>query len=356
MIRVLFCGLKYDYGQPAAGLSFEYQNFYEVLHRMVGVEASGFFFDELGLKLGRAAVDPLLIKTVEEQKPDLLFCLLFTDELKKETIEHITRKTGTKTFNWFTDDHWRLSVYSRYWAPLFTLAATTDSRAPAKYRALGIKNVIKTQWAANAAMYKPQEQSRNPGNLDITFVGKNYGNRGRYLAALQQAGLPAAGYGGGWPAGRLDQQKMLEVFSYSKINLNFTETPYMTVTGRLKTLAKLFVKKEHGKYTPDISHFWPNIQSARGTQRRQIKGRNFEVPACGGFLMTGDADNLRDYYADGREIVIFSDQADLLDKCRYYLAHEAERKAIARAGYERTIAEHTYEKRFQEIFKAMELN
>ena len=53
------------------------------------------------MEVGRDVVNPLLIKTVEQTKPDLLFTLLFTDELKKETIEYITKKTATKTFNWF---------------------------------------------------------------------------------------------------------------------------------------------------------------------------------------------------------------------------------------------------------------
>ncbi|PIR26825.1 MAG: hypothetical protein COV41_00565, partial [Candidatus Brennerbacteria bacterium CG11_big_fil_rev_8_21_14_0_20_43_10] len=68
---------------------------------------------------------------------------------------------------------------------------------------------------------------------------------------------------------------------------------------------------------------------------------------------TGDADNLRDYYVDGKEIVIFKDTADMIEKIKYYLAHDKEREAIAQAGYERTIREHTYEQRFREIFKIM---
>ena len=355
-MKILFCGLKYEYGKPHLGLSaIEYSTFYETLKAMPGVECDFFGMDEKILEVGRGVVDAELIKTVETTKPDLLFCFLFTDQLKIETIEHITKNTKTKTFNWFADDHWRFPIYSRYWAPAFTMVSTTDSKAMEKYRALGINNVIKTQWAANLAVYKPQDAEKNHGQYQITFVGANYGNRSRYLEMLKAQGLPAEGYGNRWPAGRVSQEQMLEIFSFSKINLNFTETPYMTARDRLKILAKLFVKKGSGGYEFNAHRIADNFKSAIGTQRRQIKGRNFEVPACGGLLMTGEADNIQEYYIPGKEIVVFKDEQDLAQKCKYYLENESERKAVAKAGHERTLKEHTYEKRFLEIFKALDL-
>lgn len=352
-MKILFCGLKYEYGKPTAGLSFEYQNFFEVLNRMPGVECELFAMDEKMMEVGRDALNAQLIFEVEEKKPDLLFCFLFTEEIKKETIEYITKKTKTKTFNWFADDHWRFPVFSKYWAPLFTAVSTTDSKAVSKYHKLGIKNVIKTQWAANNYLYFPQAVQPEEKKYDITFVGKNYGNRGEYVENLQKAGLPATGFGGGWSSGRVSQEEMLRIFSFSKINLNFTESPYMTAKDRSKILAKLVVKKELGQYKFNAHHLWSNLQSAIGTQRRQIKGRTFEVPACGGFLLTGDADNLREYFVDGKEIVIFQNPEDLKKKCQYYLEHEEERKAIAKAGLSRVLKEHTYEQRFTEIFKSL---
>mgnify|MGYP001617003201 FL=1 len=41
----------------------------------------------------------------------------------------------------------------------------------------------------------------------------------------------------------------------------------------------------------------------------------------------------------------------MIEKIKYYLAREDKRKKIANAGYERTSKDHTYEKRFREIFK-----
>ncbi|MDR3642611.1 MAG: glycosyltransferase [Candidatus Doudnabacteria bacterium] len=351
-MKILFCGLKYEYGKPSAGLSFEYQNFYQVLNSMPGIDCSLFAVDEKMLEGGREAMNALLIKEVELTSPDLLFCFLFTDEIKQKTIEHITNRTKTKTFNWFADDHWRLPIYSRYWAPLFTMVGTTDSRAPARYAAYGIKNVVKTQWAANVSLFRHvgELENRGIGSCDITFVGKNYGKRGKYISGLKSTGLPARGFGKGWDGGIVSQQTMLEIFSQSKINLNFTES-YFTWTNQL---AKLLFKKNRGRWALSF-HPLDQLRSLAGARRRQIKGRTFEIPACGGFLLSGDADDIGNYYVDGKEAVIFKNEAELFEKCRYYLSHDAERQAIARAGHERTLRDNTYEKRFTEIFRALGL-
>lgn len=350
-MKILFCGLKHEYGKPNAGLSFEYQNFYEVLRQMPGVEADMFAIDEIMQSEGREEMNRRLISRVQETKPDLLFCFLFTEELEKETISYITKKTSTKTFNWFADDHWRFPIFSRIWAPLFTAVGTTDSEAVLKYKNIGIKNVIHTQWGVNTKLFYPQAEKA----YDITFVGQNYSIRQKYIDALLKAGLPVEAFGTGWPYGRIPKEMAAKIWSGSKINLNFTEGNYDSPKALLKLFAKLFVKKELGKYRFDAHHFFGNFQSLLSSRRRQIKSRNFEIPACGGLLLTGDADNLRDYYKDGEEIVIFKNADDLIEKCKYYLAHEEERRKIAQAGHQRTIKEHTYEQRFKEIFSFMGL-
>jgi spore maturation protein CgeB len=43
----------------------------------------------------------------------------------------------------------------------------------------------------------------------------------------------------------------------------------------------------------------------------------------------------------------------LIDKSRYYLAHESERRAIAEAGQRRALRDHTWAKRFDGLFRIL---
>jgi hypothetical protein len=77
-----------------------------------------------------------------------------------------------------------------------------------------------------------------------------------------------------------------------------------------------------------------------------ITPRVFEAMGAGAMLLTGRADNgLERLFEDGVHLVTFEGDAELMEKAAYYLAHDEERMAIARAGHERVLAAHTWEAR-----------
>ena len=55
------------------------------------------------------------------------------------------------------------------------------------------------------------------------------------------------------------------------------------------------------------------------------------------------------FFKNGEDLVWFEDENDLVEKVRYYLEHEDERKKIARKGYEKVRKFHTYNVRINEI-------
>ena len=120
--------------------------------------------------------------------------------------------------------------------------------------------------------------------------------------------------------------------------------PRMTSTPYVKN------KKKNGKISPHEFHYIPSNLRNVFFPRDQIKTRNFEIPGCKTFLLTGYTKRVEDFYDIDKEIVCFKNTKELVDKIRYYLAHDGERERIAAAGYERTLRDHTYEKRFEEIF------
>lgn len=349
-MKILYIACKYDYMDVKRGYSFEHYNFYETLQKLPQIKTIYFPYERIHGD-GRDKMNKELRELIDKEKPDILFALMFTDQLKKEVIGDISKNTNCQTIAWFCDDSWRFDNYSKYWAPHFNWVTTTNSQAPAKYNKIGYKNVIKTQWACNHFLYRPLNL---PKIYDVTFVGQPHGNRKKIIEKIKKAGINIKCWGRGWPAGRISQEEIIRIFSQSKINLNLTKS---SGNISLKELAKFFLKRKNNKsiQIDNPRHWIDNFKSFLGKRREQIKGRNFEIPGCGGFLITGDADNLRDYYEDGKEIVIYKDTKDLIEKIKYYLEHDEEREAIAKAGYEHTLRDHTYEKRFNEIFKTIGL-
>jgi len=351
-MKILYAAFKYDYADKKRGFSYEHLNFWNTLSRMYGNNVIYFPVDENIMECGRTKMNNLLIDLIKKENPTILFCNLFTNEIYPKTIKKITRESKTITVNWFSDDQWRFDNFSRYWAPLFDWVITTDPNAPAKYKKLGYLHVIKSTWAVNTNLYHPMPSKEKYG---VTFVGSSHGNRLKMANFLRKNGIAVDCWGQGWPNGRATQDKMIEIFANSKINLNFAEvsTSSRDVKTIIKTMAKVFLRRGIN----NTYHFFPPsiifrnlINFGFPKTYPQIKGRNFEVPACGGFMLTQAAEDLFNYYGYDKEIVVFNTLEELLEKTRYYLNHDTEREKIAMAGYQRTIRDHTWEKRFSDIF------
>ena len=375
-MRILYAAMKYDYGKPEQGLSFEHYNFY---HSLLHMGHDILYFDYMTLMRhhGRDRMNQRLKEVVALEKPDLLFTVLFTDQFDPLVLRELTDGC-LPTVNWFCDDHWRFDNYSSEWAPCFKWVITTAASALPKYEALRYRNVIKSQWACNHALYR---KLNLPLRYDVTFVGQPHGSRRQVIQDLRNAGIKVRVWGGGWESGRITQDEMIRVFNQSRINLNLSNSsmpvngvvtrinagpavPYGTIRSRVsrvldtiplgsrvKAVRKAWLKRTG--HAAAISSASEAIQSGDVPYSEQIKGRNFEVPGCGGFLLTGRADNLDQYYESGKDIASFTNTDELIERILYYLKHESERAAIARAGYERTLREHTYVQRFRDIFRQM---
>ena len=109
--------------------------------------------------------------------------------------------------------------------------------------------------------------------------------------------------------------EMPKVFHESKINLNFTI---------------------------------PNIKSG-------IPLRAWDVLGSGGFLMTNYQAEIPLYFEEGKDLVCFDGVDDLREKTDYYLKHEGERQQIARSGYEKVKAHHSYYNRLAQILDMVKL-
>ena len=82
-----------------------------------------------------------------------------------------------------------------------------------------------------------------------------------------------------------------------------------------------------------------------------MKGRHFEIPACGSMQLSYFIEDLASLFKFGEEIEIFNSPEEFVEKAQYYLKNAVEREKIAEAGYQRAIKDCTYSKNFFDVFK-----
>ena len=77
--------------------------------------------------------------------------------------------------------------------------------------------------------------------------------------------------------------------------------------------------------------------------------RLFEATGVGTLLVTDWKKNLHEMFEPGKEVVSYRTDEECAEMVQYYLEHDQEREAIARAGQQRTLRDHTYYNRMQEF-------
>ena len=77
--------------------------------------------------------------------------------------------------------------------------------------------------------------------------------------------------------------------------------------------------------------------------------RLFEATGVGTLLITDWKANLHEIFEPGKEVVAYCSAEECSEMIRYYLEHDKEREDIARAGQQRTLRDHTYYKRMQQL-------
>lgn len=82
--------------------------------------------------------------------------------------------------------------------------------------------------------------------------------------------------------------------------------------------------------------------------------RLFEATGMGALLLTDDLEGLAEAFIPDREAVVYADADDLVEKARWYLAHEEERARVAAAGQARTLRDHTYALRMRDLAAILE--
>ncbi len=330
-MKILLASMLHTYGDSEREYSYEYFNFFQSLKQM-GYEVELFDYMTEIQALGKEAMNQKLLSRVQEWQPAITLFSLYTDQFDPAVIGQL--REYTKTFCFFHDDTWRVE-FSRFWAQYFDFFSTPDVYGELKYREIGLNNAIHFPFGCNEQVFCKQNEKKK---YDVSFVGGWHPYREWLIKRIREAGINVEVFGYRWPKGEIDQQGMIRVFNESRINLNLSNSASWDARYLISSPRALLNRLRSQK----------NIE--------QMKARIFEVSGCGGFQLSYYVEGLSSCYAIDQEVAVYSDADDLVDKIKFYLAHDDLREAMADTAYKRTLEQHTFSQRFKTVFQRMGLN
>ena len=231
------------------------------------------------------------------------------------------------TVNYSGDDMFNPRNQSRQWRaclPLYDVHVTTKRHNVPELLAAGARDVFHVDKAFDPLVHRPMPvtpdiRARLGG--DVGFVGWPEAAREASMLHLARHGVPVRIWGP-WERLRLPQA-------------------HLRIEGR---------PLWSDDYASALSAFRINLCFLRKANRDRHTTRSVEIPACGGFMLAERTEEHLALFEEDVEAVYFSNDDELLDKVRWYLAHEDARARVAEAGRRRCWSGgYTYERRLEEV-------
>ncbi len=355
------------------------RNLYESLVDM-GVEVVPFPAEE-GRKAAehkspalRAAFSQKLVDAFRSEQAQRGFDLIFTylmDGMVEPAVLDELRRSGVPLCNFSCNNIHQFDLVDEISPHVdFSLHAERDARP--KFLAIGARPLW---WpmASNPKYFKPYPLERS---IPVSFVGANYALRAHFIHYLLEHGIETHAYGPGWQYGTTSALRsqakrakylLRSVFSGSaealyQASANLADHDFRRLLGQLypnnmhppvsdEELIMLYSRSQ-------ISLGFLEVYEGHDASRpvtRHVHLREFEAPMSGALYCTGYSDELAGYFEPDREVLVYRTEEELYEKACYYLAHTEEAEAMRQAGRQRALRDHTYQRRFEQLFDALGL-
>jgi spore maturation protein CgeB len=77
--------------------------------------------------------------------------------------------------------------------------------------------------------------------------------------------------------------------------------------------------------------------------------RPFELASMNCCIVANPYDGIEEWFEPGKELIVVRSTDEAVDRYRYLLSHDTERRAMAQAAYERVLKEHTFRHRARQL-------
>ena len=239
---------------------------------------------------------------------------------------------GVRRINYLTDDPWNAAHRAPWFMkslPLYDQVFSPRKANLVDLQRLGCRKVSFLPFAYAPELHYPEpainENEKGRFAADIVFVGGADADRIDYLRALVHTGLAVALYGGYWD--RYSENRA--------VWRGHADPPTLrkAITGTKVALCLV-----------------------RRANRDGHVMRTFEVPAMGTCMLTEDTQEHREIFGeDGQAVVYFRTTSEMVEKLRWLLDHDDERKRLAAAAHALiTTGCNTYQDRLLQMIESSE--
>lgn len=234
-----------------------------------------------------------------------------------ETLRYIKEKLPKAVIVSYSPDNMALrhnqSLQYLRCIPLYDYIVTNKSYIIKDMKKLGAKNVMFVNNSFESSFHYPRELTADDYiklGGDVGFVGSWEKERCESILYLADNGIKVRVFGD-------KKWQKYKNYSHNLIIENYG----------------LF----NEDYAKSFKAFKISLCFLRKINYDQQTTRTVEIPACGGFMMAERTAEHLAMFEENKEAVYFSDNEELLRKCKYYLEHENERKIIAINGFKRCL-------------------
>jgi hypothetical protein len=241
------------------------------------------------------------------------------------------RSTGTRLVH-YTSEHFEFRRYLyRHFSKtvrLYDVHVVTFPHAKSWLEGRDVKKIIMAEFGYDPLLHRPPRltpEERCMYQSDAVFIGHWEPATEEMIVSLREDGIGVMVWGSGWKRAKnlADRRTIQPIYGEEYV--------------------KALVASKIGLCF--LSKWGKNCYSV---------SRTFEITAVGQFLLAERTADHLSYFEEGKEAEYFTSADELVSKTRYYLAHEDERKTIARAGHERCLRSgYTHQDRMRQILEAI---
>ncbi len=348
--------------------------------------------------IGNAQFIERLLKTVIDFRPDFVLTVNHFGLDREGKLSALLEKLQLPLASWFVDNPHLILHHYEQPGCANTVLFTYDAGNLALLKDKGFENVHYLPLATDPERFKPKRQSTIPKEWisDVSFVGNS-------MTAPVARSLRDAGLSSPWDqqyvqlAAQFNDSAHTSVMEFigshhpqwqemhaalptrehqlaleSLITWEATRQYRQSCIREILPFTPLIVGDEGWKkllpakgwrhlprldYYVDLPHFYPCAKINFNCTSTQMKGavnqRVFDVPACGGFILTDYRNQMEDLFDMDTEIIVFHSRDEIPEQIQRLLSDKQKRNKVIQAARRRILSQHTYEIRLGQLANLM---